>query len=127
MSWPRSVYWGGVQAAVMQEEEAGQDSTSRQAGAMSVPEILLPPCELEEWEEEGVEGGGRGKVRLVRSHAIRDSASPPPPGRSSPHHHHQQQQQTCSAESVLAADQRSIGTGTGRSSSSIPSQVKSHC
>ena len=55
MSWPRSVYWGGVQAAVMQEEEAGQDSTSRQAGAMSVPEILLPPCELEEWEEEGGE------------------------------------------------------------------------
>jgi len=50
-------------------------------GHQDIPEILLPPGvesqDSEDWEGEG---GGKGKVRLVRSHAIRDSASPPPPG-----------------------------------------------
>lgn len=50
-----------------------------------IPEIHLPPGvesqDSEDWEGEG---GGKGKVRLVRSHAIRDSASPPPPGHAVP-------------------------------------------
>lgn len=47
-------------------------------GVLPVPEIQLPPgLDTEDWEG-GARGGG--KVRLVRSHAIRDSASPPPPG-----------------------------------------------
>ena len=63
---------------------------------LPVPEIQLLGVTQEEWdgeeelqdgegegdeeeEEEGEEG--RNKVRLVRSHAIRDSVSPPPPER----------------------------------------------
>lgn len=50
-----------------------------------IPEIHLPPGvehqDSEDWEGEG---GVKGKVRLVRSHAIRDSASPPPPGHAPP-------------------------------------------
>ena len=50
-----------------------------------IPEIHLPPGvesqDSEDWEGEG---GAKGKVRLVRSHAIRDSASPPPPGHAPP-------------------------------------------
>ena len=44
---------------------------------LPVPEIQLGGPE-EEWGEAGEEGR---KVRLGRSHAIRDSASPPPPER----------------------------------------------
>jgi hypothetical protein len=104
----------------MQEEEG-----SRQAATMSVPEILLPPSELEEWEEEG---GGRGsKVRLVRSHAIRDSASPPPPGRSaSPH----QQHSCATAEPALATDQRSVGNGRASTSTfntTLPYPERGYC
>ena len=53
------------------------------------PEIHLPEPDLEEtegpeeWETDG-EGGTR-RIKLIRSHAIRDSVSPPPPGRVSPH------------------------------------------
>ena len=47
------------------------DNTS----ATVIPEIQLP-----DWDPETGEDGVKGvKVRLVRSHAIRDSASPPPP------------------------------------------------
>ena len=57
---------------------------------LPVPEIQLLGVTQEEWnedeevlaeEEEDGEGEGRNKVRLVRSHAIRDSVSPPPPER----------------------------------------------
>ena len=56
---------------------------------LPVPEIQLLGVTQEEWnedeeilaEEEEEEGEGRNKVRLVRSHAIRDSVSPPPPER----------------------------------------------
>ena len=60
---------------------------------LPVPEIQLLGVTQEEWDgeeelqdEEGEgdeeeEGEGRNKVRLVRSHAIRDSVSPPPPER----------------------------------------------
>jgi len=75
-----------------------------------IPEILLPTGtedvdieeEVEEWEDEG---GGR-KVRLVRSHAIRDSTSPP------------LAQQTSSPVSpgksneAITSDQRSIVSGS---------------
>ena len=45
-----------------------------------IPEIQLPPDWDPETQQETGEDGGKGvKVRLVRSHAIRDSASPPPP------------------------------------------------
>jgi len=48
------------------------------AGGRSLPEILLPTeSEEDGWENDG--GGGRGKVKLTRCDAIRDSASPPPP------------------------------------------------
>jgi len=50
-----------------------------------IPKIHLPPGvesqDSEDWEGDG---GGKGKVRLVRSHAIRDSASPPLPGHGPP-------------------------------------------
>ena len=39
-----------------------------------IPEIQLPAEAGDDWET----GGKGGKVRLVRSHAIRDSTSPPP-------------------------------------------------
>ena len=54
---------------------------------LPVPEIQLLGVTQEEWNEdeeilaEEEEGEGRNKVRLVRSHAIRDSVSPPPPER----------------------------------------------
>ena len=55
---------------------------------LPVPEIqLLGVTQEEEWNEDEEilpdeeEGEGRNKVRLVRSHAIRDSVSPPPPER----------------------------------------------
>ena len=57
---------------------------------LPVPEIQLLGVTQEEWnedeeilaeEEDEEEGEGRNKVRLVRSHAIRDSVSPPPPER----------------------------------------------
>ena len=44
--------------------------------ATVIPEIQLPEWDTAESGEDGVKGV---KVRLVRSHAIRDSASPPPP------------------------------------------------
>ena len=48
-----------------------------------IPEIQLPPG-LEHQDSEDWDNGGKGgsKVKLVRSHAIRDSTSPPPPGHS---------------------------------------------
>ena len=60
---------------------------------LPVPEIQLLGVTQEEWDgeeelqddegegDEEEEGEGRNKVRLVRSHAIRDSVSPPPPER----------------------------------------------
>lgn len=55
---------------------------------LPVPEIQLLGVTQEEWNEdeeilaeEEEEEEGRNKVRLVRSHAIRDSVSPPPPER----------------------------------------------
>ena len=57
---------------------------------LPVPEIQLLGVTQEEWnegeeilaeEDDEEEGEGRNKVRLVRSHAIRDSVSPPPPER----------------------------------------------
>ena len=59
--------------------------------SLTLPEIHLPEPDLEEAEAEGPEeweadgDGGTRRVKLIRSHAIRDSVSPPPPGRVSPH------------------------------------------
>ena len=47
--------------------------TVSQPDLQEIPEIQLPGEAGEDWE-----GGKGGKVRLVRSEAIRDSTSPPP-------------------------------------------------
>ena len=52
------------------------DSSVTTVSATVIPEIQLPEWDTAETGEDGVKGV---KVRLVRSHAIRDSASPPPP------------------------------------------------
>lgn len=69
-----------------------------------IPEIQLPPGvehqdSCEDWDA-GVKGA---KVKLMRSHAIRDSTSPPPPGYG--HNHGQCQPQTVSE----GGSERSIG------------------
>jgi len=71
-----------------------------------IPEIHLPPGvesqDSEDWEGEG---GAKGKVRLVRSHAIRDSASPPPPGHApAPPHQHQANTSEGGSERSLGSD-----------------------
>merc|ERR1719397_1332312 len=68
--------------------------------------IHLPPGvesqDSEDWEGEG---GAKGKVRLVRSHAIRDSASPPPPGHApAPPHQHQGNTSEGGSERSLGSD-----------------------
>jgi len=83
--------------------------TAKEPNTISVPEILLPndADEGEEEEDEDEEGGGR-KIKLVRSHAIRDSTSPPPrqgspqlpPGRVN------------QASDNIGVDQRSIVSGS---------------
>ena len=69
----------------------------------AVPEILLPSGSDDgDWEGEG--GIARGnKVKLTRSDAIRDSASPPPPA------HVQTQTQHVQHVDGGSNDTRSIG------------------
>ena len=76
-----------------------------------MPEIQLLGVTQEEWnedeeipEEEEEEGEGRNKVRLVRSHAIRDSVSPPPPERK---------EEAGSSFRGEASDQRSVVSSDG--------------
>ena len=78
---------------------------------LPVPEIQLLGVTQEEWnedeeipEEEEEEGEGRNKVRLVRSHAIRDSVSPPPPERK---------EEAGSSFRGEASDQRSVVSSDG--------------
>ena len=71
----------------MEEPVSVSEAREVKEGSIPLPEIHLPAPDIEEvegeWEADG-EGGPR-RVKLIRSHAIRDSVSPPPPGRISPH------------------------------------------
>jgi len=78
----RTQYTSGLSSDV--EHSLAMSETVSITGHKEIPEILLPPgVESQDSEDWDGEGGGKGKVRLVRSHAIRDSASPPPPGHGS--------------------------------------------
>jgi len=79
-----------------------------------IPEIQLPPGvehqdSCEDWDQVGSKGGA--KVRLQRSHAIRDSTSPPPSVQSANHQcPHQNQAQGNMSE---GGSERSTGSEVG--------------
>ena len=68
-----------------------------------IPEIQLPPGVEHQDSGEDWDGVKGAKVKLMRSHAIRDSTSPPPPGYG--HAHGQCQAGTVSE----GGSERSIG------------------
>ena len=94
----------------------GGEGGFRGAGGLAVPEIHLPGGGREDWDSDEGRGAGRDKLRLQRSHAIRDSVSPPPGGR-------EERREESDGRSVVSSEggegREELGSGEGWSTLSF--------